>query len=318
MNKIVFGTMLDERSRNLIECTFKNINFKFFSDIEHASMSEKEAEVIIGFGHEMTEQVLNNFKNIKWIHTLSAGVDSLPFDKLKQKNVIVTNSRGVHAIPMAEYAIGVMLQLTKHFYDYYNLKKERRWDNSLLAEELEGKVIGIIGTGAIGSTIAKKLQPFNTIINGINTTGKAIPYFDWNGSMDKLDQLLSTSDFVILTIPLTKKTENLITKGQLDLMKTTSYLINLSRGEIVNEEALISILKERKIRGAVLDVFINEPLPKNHPLWELDNVMITPHISDSSPFFFNRVTKILIHNLHCFSRNKNNMMINQVDLEKHY
>ncbi|MCM3179449.1 D-2-hydroxyacid dehydrogenase [Cytobacillus horneckiae] len=319
MITVLVTTSLDKQSREKLINAFQSVTFHFFDNKNEAVTSNVNPNVLIAYADDLHEDWLKNLTNLKWIHVLTSGVNSLPFDWLmKNKSILVTNSKGIHAIPMAEYTVGAMLMLAKHFNQYLGFQKERNWNPALTSEELDGKVVSIIGTGAIGTEIAKKLKAFNTKVVGINTNGRDVSPFDKVSSMDDIDKVLSTSDFIIVTLPLTNSTKNLLSKDKLSLIKPTSYLINLARGEILDESYLVYALKEKRIKGAVLDVVEEEPLSWNNPIWELENVMITPHISDSSPLVYARMTNIIISNLLCYEKEEYECMVNQVDLHFTY
>ncbi|EKN41302.1 D-isomer specific 2-hydroxyacid dehydrogenase [Clostridium botulinum CFSAN001627] len=218
-------------------------------------------------------------KNLKWIQLSSTGVDQVPKDIVLKNNVIVTNNNGGYSIPIAEWIVLKTLELLKNSKEFYKKQENKIWklDTSLL--ELCGKTIGFIGTGNIAKEAAKRFSGFNVNILGVNTKGREVEYFNKCYSKDNIKEMVSKSDIIILSIPYTKETENLVDENVLNSMKNGALFINISRGSIVDERKLIENLKLGKIKGAALDVFEEEPLFRDNPIWELDNAIITPHNS---------------------------------------
>lgn len=255
-------------------------------------------------------------KRLKWIQLSSIGIDQVPKQKVKEQAIILTNNKSGYSIPMGEWIVMKTLELLKNSKDFYRKQSERKWqiDTSIL--ELYSKTVCFIGTGSIASEAAKRLQGFDANIIGINTTGRNAEYFDTCYPMSMLNHAISQSDIVVASIPYTKDTHHLINKNNLSLFKNGASLINISRGSVIDEAALAEALKRGKLRGAALDVFEEEPLSKDSPLWELDNVIITPHNSWISEMRNERRYNIIYENLKRFINGET--LKNVVDIDKGY
>lgn len=240
---------------------------------------------------------IEKFTNLKYIQLTSAGFDRVPLDYINKNNIEIHNAAGVYSIPMAEFAICSILQIYKNS-NFFNKNRENKiWEKCRDLQELDDKKVCIIGAGNIGSEIAKRLKAFVSSIIGIDLNSDNREYFDNVFPINKLDVQLRESDIVILTLPLTKKNTAFFNKDKFELMKKTSIFVNISRGMLVNEKDLIEALKERKIFGAVLDVFEKEPLDQDSELWDFDNVIITPHNSFIGENNSKRMFKVIIDNL---------------------
>jgi phosphoglycerate dehydrogenase-like enzyme len=277
-----------------------------------------DAEIITGWKKGIEKECLAPQSKLKWIQTWSAGVDSLPLESLESKNIIVTSANGVHAYPISESIFAFMLGLTRKIHTYVKNQQEKKWHHSGIKLEMHEKTIGIIGVGAIGKETAKIAKAFGMRVLGVRHSGKQQEYVDEMYTTDQLDMVLPNCDYVVVTLPLTKDTKNLFDSKKFDLMKPSAFFINIGRGEIVVEGDLITGLQNGIIAGAGLDVFEQEPLSADSPLWEMENVIITPHIAGSTEHYNQRVIEnILIPNL------KNYISgtlpsVNHVDFSKGY
>ncbi|HWJ77515.1 MAG TPA: D-2-hydroxyacid dehydrogenase [Niallia sp.] len=249
-------------------------------------------EVLISKNEFFEESTLDLFPNLKFLYVMSAGVDNLPFHALRKREVIVCNASGIHGKQMCEHAIGVMISFTRDIGTSIRNQVKKQWGPPKRLDELSGKTLVIIGAGRIGQEIAKAASFFGMQVIGLKRTVEALEHFDAVLGMDKIYEAFGQADFIILVTPLTKDTVNLIGKDEFAAMKHTAIFINLSRGETVDEESLILALKNGSIAGAGLDVFRNEPLPSESELWEMENVIITPHIAGIT---HNYVEKSIAH-----------------------
>ena len=268
---------------------------------EHA----KDAEIIAGWKKELAEYCLTPGSNLQWLQTWSAGVDSLPLEKLQSKDIKVTSANGVHAYPISETIFALMLGLTRKIHTYVKNQQTKTWDHAHLSLEIHEKTIGVIGVGEIGKETAKIAKAFGMTVLGVRHSGKPSDYVDEMYTPDQLDQLLPKCDYVVVTLPHTPETHHLFGVKQFKQMKPSAFFINIGRGETVVEEELISALQEDRIAGAGLDVFEKEPLGADSPLWEMDNVIITPHTSGATEYYNKRVVEnILIPNLRTYLSGK--------------
>jgi phosphoglycerate dehydrogenase-like enzyme len=241
------------------------------------------AEVIFG-RFTFSQDMLKKAPNLKWVHSTSVGIDSLSSDFLKA-NIIVTNSRGVPAIPIAEQALMLMFMLAKNAQRLVINKEKKLWER-FDTLELRDKTLGLIGLGAIGSEIARLAKGIGMKViatrRSIITGEGGVSGIDEMYPLGQLRDLLHKSDFVTIAAPLTPETEGMIGEDELKAMRRTAFIINIARGRIINESILITALKESWIAGAGLDVFESEPLAPDNELWMLPNVIISPHLSSNS------------------------------------
>lgn len=288
----------------------------FFISPEDAVEKIEGVEILIAPPHPAITGVLEKNPQINWIHFLSAGVEpiwAMPFDKTRY---YLTKSSGVHARPMAEFAVGAVLHFLKDFGGFTRKQLNKQWQRRWL-DECEGKTLGIIGMGAIGTRVAEIAANLGLrVVGTVHGQPREVPSLDTLYSHGQIDQLLMESDFVLLLVPLTSETKGLLTATHFDLMKSDSVLINLARGGVVAEGDLIDALKENKIGGAALDVFEDEPLPEDSPLWEMDNVLITPHVSGTTQYYLERALSIFKQNYNQFMYDGS--FVTPVDKEKKY
>jgi len=277
----------------------------------------QDAEVIAGWKKEM-DDLLNEQSSLKWLQTWSAGVDSLSLDVFKDRHYLLTSANGVHANPISETIFALMLALTRQIHAYVRQQQSKTWHHANLSLELHGKTLGLIGTGAIGKETAKIAKAFGMKVVGVRRSDKPEDHVDEMYTLDQLTEVLPQCDYVAITLPLTKETNQLFQKEQFDAMKKSAFFINIGRGEIVVEKDLIEALQNGEIAGAGLDVFEKEPLDENNPLWEMENVIITPHTAGATEYYNQRVIEdILIPNLKDYV-NGEKPSVNLVDYTKGY
>lgn len=270
----------------------------------------KDADVLLaGF---FSQNLFLEAKKLKWIQAWGAGVDELLIPEVIQSQVIVTNAGGIHPTPVSEHVLALMLCFCRKLHVFIRNQKDRKWERLESAapnqqiEELSGKTVGIVGLGRIGTEIAKKSKCLHmkVIATKRHLSSDASPRVDKLFDPADLNDLLARSDFVVLSLPLTKDTQGIIGEAQLKNMKQTAYLINVSRGQIVQEKMLIKALKHGWIAGAGLDTFEDEPLPQKSELWSFTNVIITPHIAGQTPYYMERLTRIFCENIDRFIHKK--------------
>jgi phosphoglycerate dehydrogenase-like enzyme len=258
----------------------------------------KDAEVIAGWKKEMKKDCLQDDSKLKWLQTWSAGVDYLPLEALESKSILLTSANSVHTFPISETIMALMLSLTRKIHTYVRNQQAKTWDHANLKTEMHQKTIGIIGVGTIGKETAKIAKAFGMTVLGVRRSGKPAEFVDHMYTTDQLNIILPQCDYVVITLPLTKETSHLFGSEQFQQMKPDAFFINIGRGEIVVEEDLILALQNGTIAGAGLDVFEKEPLAEDSPLWEMENVIITPHSAGSTEHYNQRVIEnIFIPNL---------------------
>jgi len=284
---------------------------------EEAMRLIRDADIL--FAGFFSKDLFFAAKKLKWIQAWGAGVDRLLIPEIVKSRVTITNAGGIHPTPISEHVIGLMLCFCRKFHFLIRNQMERKWErleslpSTEQVEELSGKTVGIVGLGRIGTEIAEKTKclGMRVIATRRDPSRQASTSVDQLVHPTNLNQLLSESDFVVLSLPLTRETQGMIGETQLKSMKRTGYLINVSRGGIVQENELIKALKQRWIAGAGLDTFESEPLPEDSELWGFKNVIITPHIAGLTPYYDERLTNIFCENLKRFINKQ--PMINLVD-----
>ncbi|TCP24567.1 phosphoglycerate dehydrogenase-like enzyme [Scopulibacillus darangshiensis] len=296
---------------------FPNAVFSFHSNIRDAATRLKDADILITYGEDLTDSIINAAENLKWIMVISAGLDLMPFDAINKKGILVTNAKGIHKIPMAEYTLGMMLQYVKRLRTFDLNQREHKWDKAVKTSELAGKRITIIGPGAIGGEIARLAKAFRMTTAGVNRSGHPIENIDQIYLNSNLLDALKDADFVVSVLPSTKETYHLINKTHFQAMKQDAVFINIGRGKTVDQRDLLEALKEGMISHAILDVFEKEPLNEEHPFWKMDQVTLTPHISSISSEYQPRSIDIFKENLSKYLAGENDY-INKIDLEKGY
>ena len=316
--KLVITHNLDQDHINLLENILPDWELLIGKDKEVWQEHLQEAEIIAGWKKGLEEEILAPQSKLKWLQTWSAGVNNLPLDELNNRNITVTSANGVHAYPISETIFALMLGLTRKLHTYVKNQQTKTWHHAHMGLEMHEKTVGIIGVGEIGKETAKIAKAFGMNVLGVRHSGQPAGYVDEMYTPDQLDVLLPKCDYVVVTLPLTKETLRLFGAEQFKQMKSSAFFINIGRGEIVVEDELIQALKDGTIAGAGLDVFEKEPLSAESPLWEMENVIITPHTSGSTEHYNKRVIEnILIPNLKEYLGGKT-PSINRVDFSKGY
>ncbi|MDM9384088.1 D-2-hydroxyacid dehydrogenase [Chlorogloeopsis sp. ULAP01] len=242
-------------------------------------------------------KVLAAAPGICWQHTPSSGVNHILTPTFLEHDIILTNGSGVHAIPIAEFVLNFMLYYAKNVHKLQNLQANHHWFNWLELEELYNKTLLIIGAGNIGQEIALRAKAFGMRIWGSRRHPEPLPNFDKIVGVNEWRSLLGEADYVVVATPLTPETKGLIDAEVLQLMNPNAYLINIARGAIIDESALLTALSEGWIAGAGLDTFVTEPLSPESPFWSLPNVFVTPHCSALTPQLRNRIVALFLDNL---------------------
>ncbi|NNL85620.1 MAG: D-2-hydroxyacid dehydrogenase, partial [Myxococcales bacterium] len=243
-----------------------------------------DAEVL--YAVRFSKNDLTAAKRLKWLHLTSAGATHVLFPEMIESDILVTNSRGLYGVPIAEHVLGVMLMFTRRFHEAYPLQREGRWARPEmlgrfpLIAELHGRTVGIIGLGSIGLAVAERCQALGMRVIANKRRGGAKPVcVDQLFGPGDLPELLAQSDYVVIAAPLTPETKGMIGEKEIHQMKPTAFLLNVGRGPIIREADLIQALKEDRLGGAGLDVTDPEPPAADSELFHLPNVILTPHYS---------------------------------------
>ena len=259
---------------------------------------------------------ITKFPNLKLIQLSSIGFDFIPKEDILNKSIILSNNRGGYSIPMGEWIVMNLLMLSRKAVKFWDNKKEKKWKLDSKLTELYGKTVTFLGTGTISSEAAKRLQGFEMNVVGVNTKGTDTLYFDKVYALEEVKTAIEQADYLVMVLPFTERTNHFLDKEKLSWMKTTAMLINVSRGNVIDEVALTEALKSKTLAGAALDVFEEEPLSSESELWEMDNVFISPHNSWISEQRDNRRFNLIYENLKAFIQNK--PLKNVVDIKRGY
>ena len=243
---------------------------------------------------------IDSFSELKYIQLTSAGLDRVPVNKIRERKITLYNAKGVYSIPMSEWVMFRLLEYYKQGAFFNDNQKHKQWLKNRDLKELAGTKACIIGAGNVGQEVAKRLQAFNIQVTGFDVHSNITPYFNEMALTQTLSQKISEFDIIVVTAPLLPSTYHLISKDVLENIKQNAIVINIARGGLIDEIALIDVLKYRKDLFVALDVFETEPLPETNLLWELPNVLISPHNSFVSDKNNERMYQLIYRNLHGF------------------
>lgn len=249
-----------------------------------------------------------------WIHFLSAGVDEI-WEMDFEKDVLMTKSSGVHSNPMSEYAIGAMLYFAKQFGRFRELSARAEWQRTWL-EELTNCQLTILGLGHVGRAVAERARTFGMSVAGTLHRVRELPEADRVMPLPDIMEELPRTDFLVVCLPLTRETKGLVDSSFLGRLKPGAVLIDISRGGIVRYGAVIKALNQGILKGAALDVFEHEPLPADSPLWRRNDILITPHVAGTTPFYLKRALSIFLENYRSYMAGKN--LLTPVDAKAGY
>ena len=270
-----------------------------------------EADVLVTFGPMMAEHVLEKAHKLRWIQALGSGVDGITDRPSLRPDVLVTNLHGIHGAPVSEAALAAMLSLGRGLARNLRNQQQHKWER-FPASLLKDKTVVIYGVGSIAAELAPKCKAFGMRVLGISSTTRTLPGFDRILPRSELVAAASEADYLVLLTPYSEDTRGSVGGNVFAAMKPTAHLVNLARGGVVDEEALMAALTTRRIAGAALDVFSEEPLPESHPRWAMDNVLITPHQGGFYDEYVNEALPVIEHNLRKFLAGDTNGMINLV------
>jgi len=308
MKLVIFDPLAEEYKRHL-KPLFPEMVIFAFTDEEGVGGFIQEADIL--FTGKISDETIQKSTRLQWIQAKTAGVDYLLNLPSLRREVVITSTRGIHGPQMSEMAILLMLALNRNFPQIVRNQDQKIWDR-WPGRLLYQKKVGILGIGMIGEEIARKCKSFNMTVLGIDVVRRKVDAVDFFYEPDQLCQILPELDYFIIVVPLTAETRAMIDARVLSAMKPTAFFINIGRGEIVDETALIQALQTGKIAGAALDTFWTEPLRKDHPLWEMKNVIITPHVGGMSDIYVEQVLPIFEENLRRFLQGERRNLINLI------
>lgn len=261
---------------------------------QHIRFNVNEIEGVICNGLFLNNDI-RDFTHLRYIQLTSAGFDRVPMDYITAHDITIHNARGVYSIPMAEWALGKVLEIYKHSRSFYDSQCGKQWRKDRNLTELYGKTVCVVGVGSVGSEVVKLFSAMGCHTIGVDVYTSKIT--DEAYMINDINEALAKSDVIVLTVPLTEQTNHMVDKGRLAVMRDDAVLVNVSRGGIIKEHDLIESLREGRFRGVALDVFEEEPLSESNPLWGMPNVIVTPHNSFVSDRNNERLFDVIIKNL---------------------
>lgn len=307
---------------SLTEAQFNLIQEKTQAELVQLNASDAspellaQFEIILGWSDQITE-ALSLPHQIKWIQLWMVGVDTLPLNELAAQNIIVTTAKGANAMNIAQQIMGYLIMFTRHLHISRDHQFKNEWVRPTDYGEVTQKRVLSIGTGEIGQTFAKIAQVFEMKVDGINRSGHLVDYFENCYAVEDLDSILGNYDYIINSLPHTPATDKFLGEKQFAAMSKEAIFINVGRGKSVDETALIQALEQGEIKGAALDVFEVEPLPADSPLWQMENVIITPHRAGISDFYSPRIIEIFLANFPSYQQGQI-PTVNLLDYQKGY
>lgn len=240
---------------------------------------------------------ISDFPNLRFIQLTSAGFDRVDMEYVRDHDIEIHNARGVYSIPMAEYAVCGVLELYKQTRFFHANQLAHNWEKHRGLKELFGKTITVVGCGSVGTECAKRFRAFDCRVIGIDIATRYDDAYEKILPFEMLDSALTATDILVLTVPLTEGTLRLLDRKRLQLLPESAVVVNISRGKVVDEAAIIELLQENRLAGAVLDVFEEEPLPPDSPIWNTKNLIATPHNSFVGEGNAERLNETILHGI---------------------
>ncbi|MEE9274027.1 MAG: D-2-hydroxyacid dehydrogenase [bacterium] len=297
------------RFRDHLAPLFPEVSISAAETSDEAGDAFAEAQIIVIIGPHLRDGDIEKAARLEWIQALTTGVDNILASPFLREEALVTTTRGIHGPQMSELAVLLMLSLNRDFPRTLRRQGRKIWDQRP-QRLLEGKTAAILGVGAIGEQIARKSKAFGMRVIGISGAPREVEGIDEFYRRADLLPAAREADFLIVLVPHSPATDKIVGAEVLAAMKPTAFLINIARGGVVDEAALIGALERGEIAGAGLDVFAEEPLPAESPLWGMENVIVTPHIGGMSENYVEQVMPIVEENLRRFTRGEREKMIN--------
>ncbi|WP_397539994.1 D-2-hydroxyacid dehydrogenase [Rummeliibacillus pycnus] len=265
---------------------FPEQDFIFRNSVEEDIL--KTADILVTYGEDLTERHIEIANQLQWIMVFSAGLEKMPLSEIANRGITVSNVRGIHKVPMAESVIAHILAYNRSLQWIYEKERNAEWNRKSKSKELRDSTALILGPGAIGGEIGRILQCFGVKTIGCNRSGKNADYMNGMIKFDELTTVLPEADIVISVLPSTKETHHLLGAEHFKVMKDSAIFMNFGRGDLVATDVLQEALLQKDIAYAVCDVFEEEPLPKDHPFWTMDNITVSPHVSSHSSRYLER------------------------------
>lgn len=313
--EVLFTFDMKKHQEEGLVTKFPEVTFHFNKKSEDIEI--QTASIIVTYGGDVDTVLLDKAKALEWIMVASAGVEKMPLAEIAERNIVMSNVRGIHKTPMAESVLAHILSLQRSLPLIDERQRSKEWNRKVGSIELKGSTALILGPGAIGSEIGRLLQAFGVTTIGCNRSGKASESMDETIKFEALLDRVGEVDFVISVLPSTTETKGLLTEGHFKAMKDNAVFMNFGRGDLFAEPILIAALKNNEIRHAVLDVFELEPLPADNELWLLENCTVSPHVSSLSGKYVERALVIFGENLDKWQQGERDLL-NLIDMELGY
>lgn len=308
---LIVSRHADEYLRLLETAKLLELEIVTATNVDDAEAIGLDCEIVLG-EPKLVQPILMKMKNLRWAQSMYAGVEQF-LDPSLRRDYVLTNARGVFGDLMSEYVFGYLLNHERRIFERYRAQQEHRWDASTTGM-LRGKTIGLLGVGSIGAVIAKTAKHFGMTVRGFTRSSEDCPdvdvYYHGNDLLEFADEL----DYLVSVLPNTSETHRIVDASLLNALPTRAIFINVGRGGAVDEDALIRALESKRIAGAILDVFDQEPLPKEHPFWTTPNLLLTFHTS--APSLPEDIVQIFIENYLRFLRGEE--LKYKVDFERGY
>lgn len=301
--------------REPLVAEFPQVDFIFKNGLSNDEL--QQADVLVTYGEDLNDENIQYATKVKWIFVASAGIEKMPAEAIIERGIFVSNVRGIHKTPMAESMLAHILAIKRALPWMYEQQKKSEWSKKAKQTELRDSTALILGPGAIGSEVGRLLQAFGVVTIGCNRTGNEAASMNEMVSFDQLIEALPKADIVISVLPKTEETTHLLKEEHFKAMKNDAIFMNFGRGNLVEENVLVHAIQVGEIGYAVLDVFEQEPLAEDHPLWTLPNVIVSPHISSHSSRYVERSLEIFKPSLEKWLRGETDLE-NRMDLSRGY
>lgn len=309
MTNLVIFTDNAEIYKHALQTKFAEVVIHAASTEEKLSEVVEEMDILLAF--RISDNMLQRALKLKWIQSLATGVDYITKNPSLSGEILITSTRGIHGPQMSEMAFLLMLSLSRNFPKMIRNQDTvtwERWPGKLLYQ----KKVCILGLGVIGEEIARKCKVFGMTVYGLDIIRKERESIDHFFTPEEVLKAVRDTDYFIVVVPYTPQTHHIVNKEVLSVMKASSFFINIGRGELVDEDALIEVLQSGRIAGAALDAFTHEPLPPEHPFWKVKNLIITPHVGGASDIYAEQALPIFEENLKRFLKGERKNLINLV------
>jgi phosphoglycerate dehydrogenase-like enzyme len=316
VTKLVFFHSIPEDLMQDIQAEFPSVEMQQCTSKQTLLEALPQTEILVTF--KCDQAMLDQAPNLKWVQALSTGVDTFPVKELRNRGITLTSTTGMHAGHMSELALMAMLMLARNVHQIFKNQGLKVWDRKVPQDEIAGKTLGILGLGSIGRELAQRASFLGMQVIGVKKQSEEVEGVKRVYVLEDMDEVFAQSDYVINLLPLTEETRQCIGTRQFESMPAGGCFINLGRGGSVDEKALIQALERGNLRAAFSDVFTQEPLPADSPLWDLGNLIIMPHIGGENANYMHKAMPIIRHNLKAYLEGRVEQMHNLYQPERGY